>query len=983
MRHMQPLQIQSMRNDVRKLAIFSDIHFGKNKNNTVKLENACSYIDWMIGRCYDANADAVAFLGDWFDNRDTLGVTVINRSYECLKILTRNFPVLMLLGNHDVNLKNSNSINSLKPFKEIEKLTIVENDPVVWTVSGKSILVCPWNTDVKAIEGKYDYMLGHFEYNGATLTSKVEEGRAFNMSDLVEKAPVVFTGHYHIVDRHRLKEGTLFSVGSPFEQDWGDAGNTKFIHTLDIASGVVDNIPNDFSPRHIQYLWSLMKTGVNSVSEAMVKHNYISLVVDEKFNFEEIGRAYNEILKLNPIKCDVEYRYNFMKDFVVDAGKRSSLSTMTKLQYIEKCVDDIPADKCDASEKSGIVELANRYYGVFAAEDMASGISGVIKFRRMTIKNFLSFGHETAFDFDKHSGLNYIFGVNRDMFMENNDSTGLEVRNGTGKSAFMDALLFVLFGDTAKKIDLKYIPNRRATEPTAVTLSFDIGVDKYYIETGIPKSKKSSTFKLFKNDEDISKGTVPKTREYFEKEVIGTNIDLFKNTITLTTCNSVNFFSLGKQGRKSVTESIFRLGIFGKMLKNVRADMNNMDRDLNIFQTQYEQINGNIAKYELNGINFNKQKEAAITSLKGKIEQQMVFRRTISQEIEDLQKQLVDVELVDQSEKFQKLSEAKTKLEAAVSNSNRHIRHLDEVKGKYNVVLTEICKDCYDKVSGKLDIAETEKNMEKMKSDIVKYNGLLEKIRGELVSITNAQKEYQRKLNMRETNERAVISRRSQVEKFEGIVRQIQEQIASEEAKVSPFEQMMADENVKVGEVKRKMEECRMNKKRLDILAFVLDEDGAKKYIIRDMVEVLNERIYVYLKRMGSSFACTFDDGFNCVFLTESGECSYENFSSGEKARINIAVVFAFRDILSGLGTTGSSILGLDEFIDSALDAFAINAVIRIAKECVEQHRQTVFLISHRECLNREDFDNVIEMEKKGGITSIIDDPQGGTNKEE
>lgn len=968
---------------VAKVAIFSDIHFGRGRNSSQKLESNMRYVDWFIGKCYDSSVDMVAFLGDWYDNRDALGVTVLNGGYDAIKKLTLNFPVMMVLGNHDANMKNSNEINSIRPFREIPNLTVVDNMPVIWEIGEKKIIMCPWNTDLDTISGRYDYAMGHFEFNGATLVSKVEENRKYGMSDIVRISPVVFTGHYHLTDRYVLKDGIIFSVGSPLELDWGDCGNTKHITILEISTGIVDNVINDISPRHVKYRWSAMNGGIDVPTPEKISGNYICMEIDEKFKFEDVRDRYNEIMKHLPVKCDIDYVYNFIQDMKIATKDGGTVSRMGKMQYVEKFISDLPEDKvCDDARK-GIMELASKYYEAVASEDVLFGNTSVLEFGTMTIRNFLSFGAETVFDFRKHSGLNYVFGINRDNVFELDAAHSDDARNGVGKSSLFDALLFVLFGDTAKKILMNYLPNRKTSEPAFISLTMTIGEDRYYIESTISRHKRtSSTFKLYKNDEEISKGSVTKTREFFEKEVLGTGIDLFKNTDVLTTCNTQNFFSLGKQGRKNMTESVFRLDIFGKMLKAVRADMNNLDREICHNQTLISQIRSNIEKYELNLLNFSKQKDSVILGYRKSIADLIVSRKVMTDEVDAILKENIEISVTDETEQFHKLTEARSKLEATISSYSRQIRNLNDNKTRYRVVLDEICEKCYENVSRKLDISETEKNIEKISSDVARYTVLVEKIRKQLQVISDNQKRSQENVRRKEKNERAIISKRSMIEGVDGKVRDIRKLIEAEEVKVSPFEQMVADEKVKISNIQACLDKCYVTKRDLDILAFSFDENGAKKYVIRDMVEVFNERIHIYLKRMGSCYTCVFDDGFNCEFLTDSGPCSYENFSSGEKARINISVTLAFKDIIAGLGTTGSSIMAMDEFLDSSLDAFAINAIIQIAREHVEKYGKTVFLISHRECLNRDCMDNIIEMEKKGGFTSIVDDPMGDIFKE-
>jgi hypothetical protein len=590
-----------------------------------------------------------------------------------------------------------------------------------------------------------------------------------------------------------------------------------------------------------------------------------------------------------------------------------------------------------------------------------------INFKKLAIRNFLSIGPEVVFDFEKHSGLNYIFGINRDI---------PESRNAVGKSSiYIDAILYAIFGETAKKMDVKYIANRRTTAHAEVELTIEVDGHSYLLEAGM-KSKTKSFFKLSKDGLDITKSSIKETRDYFEKEVIRTNIELFKNTVLLTTCNTNNFFQLSKAQRRTLIESIFSMDVFGKMLKNIRFDLNNLDKEIMISRNNVSKFDNDIARYTLENTNFDNLKEQNIKGLNTRIEQISVQAGKVKDQLERLKKQITDIAVVDCTAEISKFSNAKSKLEATIGAYSKELGRYKDIKAKYDIVLREICNLCYSKVADRLDIGETEKHMTSRNEDIAKYTAICKQLDVKIAELSKKQNEYNKSITEKTRVEKDIIYYETQENSFKKSIEDVQKSILVENEKKSPFAQLLNESTVKQENANKLMKELLIRKKYLDILSFVVDEDGAKKYIIKDLVEVLNSRIHIYLKKMGSTYTCIFDEAFNCEFLTETGPCSYENFSAGEKTRINISVVFAFRDILAGLGTVDSSILVMDEFIDSALDQYAINAIIKMAKEFVEKKGQVVFLISHRECFNEEDFDNVIQIEKHNGFTSVVSDHQ-------
>ena len=186
------------------------------------------------------------------------------------------------------------------------------------------------------------------------------------------------------------------------------------------------------------------------------------------------------------------------------------------------------------------------------------------------------------------------------------------------------------------------------------------------------------------------------------------------------------------------------------------------------------------------------------------------------------------------------------------------------------------------------------------------------------------------------------------------------------------FTDMINDKNKSLVDHLERLGEYTTNFQLMEALSIVVGDDGVKKCIISDIIEILNNRVSFYLKRLNAPYSCVFTSDFNCTFITETGECSYENFSTGEKARINISILFAFREMLFNQGNLISSLLVLDEFLDSGLDTEAIDELMVILKELVETKQvEGIIMVSHRDCIDNSDFDRVFTVVKEGGFSTV------------
>lgn len=151
----------------------------------------------------------------------------------------------------------------------------------------------------------------------------------------------------------------------------------------------------------------------------------------------------------------------------------------------------------------------------------------------------------------------------------------------------------------------------------------------------------------------------------------------------------------------------------------------------------------------------------------------------------------------------------------------------------------------------------------------------------------------------------------------------------------------------------------------------VVSQDTLRKFIISDLIGLLNNKIRTYLTRLGSRYSVVFDSDMNYEFQTEGGPYEFANFSAGEQMRIMVATSFAFRDFMSIRNGLNANILVLDEYFDSALSSACIESMFRILREYVRDCGQTVYCISHRQELAAESFDAVVEVRKKNNISHV------------
>ena len=187
----------------------------------------------------------------------------------------------------------------------------------------------------------------------------------------------------------------------------------------------------------------------------------------------------------------------------------------------------------------------------------------------------------------------------------------------------------------------------------------------------------------------------------------------------------------------------------------------------------------------------------------------------------------------------------------------------------------------------------------------------------------------------------------------------------------NPFEELINKTKETLKSLKERLIEFNKNTMHLEILRDACSENGVKRFIIKDIIKLLNSLIQKYLNEIGCDFLVYFDEAMDFTFLTQSGECEFSNFSAGEKQRIQISTMLAFRDLILN-GKLHSNIFIIDEMLDMNVDSICIENVMKILKRKSIESNQNIFIVSHRSELAEDEtiWNNIIKITKEHGQSS-------------
>ena len=329
-----------------KVAIFSDLHLGIHSNSSEWHKYAIEWANWFREECRDKGIKDLIFCGDWHHNRSEISVNTLQVSADILDMF-EEFNLIAITGNHDIYYKHRTDVNSLSIFKNRKNVTILEQYQTL-EVFDKKLSFCPWNTPTKVIE-ESDVIFGHFEIETFKMNAfKIcEEG--VRVKDLLHKSSLVISGHFHTRHEKQFGAGTILYVGNPFQMDFGDAGNRKGYHILDLDTLEYEFFENNVSPCYEKITLSeLVAEGdITPIVKNKISNNIVKLKVDKNISQDDMDILTAAFNKLQPEQLSIDYDINFNR--ILDNRENiEDLSGVDVEQAIEEFIGTMDLDDAKA-----------------------------------------------------------------------------------------------------------------------------------------------------------------------------------------------------------------------------------------------------------------------------------------------------------------------------------------------------------------------------------------------------------------------------------------------------------------------------------------------------------------------------------------------------------------------------------------------------------------------------------------------------------
>ena len=578
-----------------------------------------------------------------------------------------------------------------------------------------------------------------------------------------------------------------------------------------------------------------------------------------------------------------------------------------------------------------------------------------LEFMRIEVQNFKSIGEKVELDFQSLKGLNFVYGKNLDV---------QNAKNGSGKSTLMvDALSFALFGRTLKNTSNKYIPNRSVSDRLKPSVKLTLRSDGqlYSCEAYgriVAKVMGNVGMELLRLNEDgsvaedLTQSTVAKTKQYIQDNILGCTFNVFKSSVIMASADFMNFYEgMNRDQKRKYVESIFSLDCFGEMFSMVKADLNDTKREVTAAKNQLISLSERIDSLKAKSAGYLEDRNARLQELKGRLagKKAEIIRLKGSLDgaepdgVDGLkaEKARMEAELAALQRRRGDIEKAMVRLESAVAHNGRMI-------GQTIGMMEGLCEKCAEFVKGKYGYAKYESENARHKADLGRLSAALSAVDvkatalKEGISATDAA--IDRGIAERMRRDRVQTLLKCAVGELAELKRKREEY---ESGDGNPFAGILAEAERESEGVSRRLSGFLGNIRHLEVLRDATSENGVKRAIMKDIVKLLNSLIQKYLNEIGCEFIVYFDETFDFRFITTTGECEFSSFSAGEKQRIQIATLLAFRDLILS-GKVSSNVFIIDELLDANVDTACIENVMGILKRKASETGQSVFIISHR-----------------------------------
>lgn len=520
-------------------------------------------------------------------------------------------------------------------------------------------------------------------------------------------------------------------------------------------------------------------------------------------------------------------------------------------------------------------------------------------------------------------------------------------KNGGGKSTMLEAITFALFGKPFRDIKKGQLVNSVTKKNMWVNLIMEYDGHQYEITRG----QKPNVFVVSKDGVPIDESASVRDFQTHFEEMIGMNYASFKQIVVLGTAGYTPFMGLNTPARRKLVEDLLEVTVLAEMdklnkssIRELNTDIQQIDLTIGHSQTQIKTHNDYAERQKkLSGDN--------ITRLQTMKDEAMAEIEKIKAENQSLNEKILGVDAgEDPSEESHNSHRAVVQIEGELNQTVR-VLSLYQKGGA--------CPTCLQQLSDESLVGKIEESKTSLSSEFERLKEVHDEVHSRKVAHLNAKEEIRRYENQIATNRQLAVQQVERIRKVNAALEEAAKEFVDNTEEVNSLQ-------LKLNNDIQHKSDLVLEKHRRGLVTEMLKDSGIKGAIIKKYIPLFNKQINHYLNVMEADYSFTLNEEFSETIKSRGREdFSYASFSQGEKARIDIALLFTWRDIAEKVSGIKINCLFLDEIFDSATDSQGVKHISSLLNDMKDAN---IFIISHRDH-NPQDYGQHIQMKKVGRFT--------------
>ena len=569
----------------------------------------------------------------------------------------------------------------------------------------------------------------------------------------------------------------------------------------------------------------------------------------------------------------------------------------------------------------------------------------MITFQKIRWKNFLSTGNQfTEIDFQKNN-TNLIIGT-----------------NGAGKSTMLDALTFVLFNKPFRKINKPQLVNATNERECLVEIEFEINTRQYIVRRGI----KPTVFDIVVNGTELHREADDRAMQrVLEDNILKVNYKSFTQIVILGSSTFVPFMQLTTANRREVIEDLLDIRIFSLMnnilkdkIRTQKDQVKSLDLKKENLKDKMKMQQNFIDELENRGKQNIDSNNTKITKLMEEVDNYMLKNEKLEEELQNTTKK--QEEVTGARQKLSKLNTLRGKISQKVSAITKEHKFFME---------NTVCPTCTQDIEESFRLNKIDDVQNKAKELKEGFDELESTIKFEQErerQFNNLSKEITNLTHGISQNNTRVSGNQRQIRDLEQEIQTITENLANRNTEHEKLDEFKSNLAHTFADLSDKKQEIVYH----DFAYSLLKDDGVKTKIIRKYLPFINQQVNRYLQMMDFYINFHLDEEFKETVKSPIHEdFSYSSFSEGEKMRIDLALLFTWREVARVKNSVNTNLLIMDEVFDSSLDGFGTDEFLKIIRFVIKD--ANIFVISHKHDM-QDKFESVTKFDKVKGFSRMV-----------